>query len=211
MNYAFVLGSLVVFHMLALISPGPNVLIVMQTAMSRTRRASIATASGIATGSIIWSSSALVGLNIVLEHFAWFYSVLKLLGGIYLLYLGIKMWRNANQPFVQSLSANTNIFTTWQAYRLGLLTTLTNPKAAIFFGSVFTAILPPASPLWVKLAAIAIICFDSTMWHISLAYFCSTRIVQQTYESSKHWADRIAGTAMGILGIKLIFSRATLK
>jgi threonine efflux protein len=179
MNYAIVLSSIFAVHVLALVSPGPNNLIVMQAAMSRDRRAAVATALGIATCSIIWSSTALIGLNVVFAHFAWIYGGLKLLGGAYLLYLGIKMWRTADHPMTPYLAQNTNIQTHWQAYRLGTLTTLTNPKAAIFFGSVFTALLPPASPLWVKLAVIGIICFDSTVWHISLACFFSTQAVQQ--------------------------------
>ena len=59
MNYAVVLSSIFAVHMLAMISPGPNVLIVTQTALSHTRRAGIVTALGVATGSTIWSSAAL--------------------------------------------------------------------------------------------------------------------------------------------------------
>jgi threonine efflux protein len=211
MNYVVVLSSIFAVHVLALVSPGPNNLIVMQTAMSRNRRSSISTALGIATCSIIWSGTALVGLNVVFAHFAWIYGGLKLLGGVYLFYLGVKMWRTADQPVVPPLTSNANIHTNWQAYRLGALTTLTNPKAAIFFGSVFTALLPPASPVWVKLAVIGIICFDSTVWHISLAYFCSTRFVQQVYGRIKGWADRVAGAALAFLGLRLIFARVTHK
>jgi len=211
MNYVVVLSSIFAVHVLALISPGPNNLIVMQIAMSRNRRTSISTALGIATCSIIWSGTALVGLDVVFAHFAWIYGVLKLLGGAYLLYLGVKMWRTADQPITSHLAPNANIHTSWQAYRLGALTTLTNPKAAIFFGSVFTALLPPASPFWVKLAVIGILCFDSTVWHISLAYFCSTRFVQQVYGRIKRWADRVAGVALAFLGLRLIFARVTHK
>ena len=207
MRYAVVLSSIFAVHLLALISPGPNNLVVMQAAMGRHRRAGIATALGIASCSILWSSAALIGLNVVFAYFAWIYSGLKLLGGTYLIYLGIKMWRGADRPMDLCLPQNTPIYTHWQAYRLGALTTLTNPKAAIFFGSFFTALLPPASPLWVKLAVIGIVCFDSTVWHVSLAYFFSTRVVQQIYGRIKPWADRIAGTALTFLGLRLILAK----
>ena len=109
MYYAVVLGSIVGIHLLALISPGPNVLIVTQIAMSRTRRAGIMTAVGIATGAALWYSAALIGLNVVFEHFAWLYSGLKLFGGAYLLYLGIKLWQTADHPIALSSTANTAV------------------------------------------------------------------------------------------------------
>lgn len=204
MNYAVVLSSIFVVHVLAMLSPGPNVLVVTQTAISRTRRAGILTALGVAAGSAIWSSAALFSLNVVFAQFAWLYGELKLLGGIYLLYLGIKLWRTADYPPDPSSSTPATVHTDWQAFRLGLLTNLTNPKAVIFFGSIFAALLAPALPMWVKLAAISIITVDASGWHIALACFFSTRRAQQVYRSIKGWVDRAAGAALAVLGLRLI-------
>ena len=95
MDYAIVLGSIFTVHVLAMISPGPNVLIIIQTALSHTRRAGIVAALGIAVGSTIWSSVALLSLSAAFAQFAWLYGGLKPLGGTYLLYLGSKLWRTA--------------------------------------------------------------------------------------------------------------------
>jgi threonine efflux protein len=210
MNYAVVLSSVFAVHVLAMISPGPNVLIVTQTAISHTRRAGIVTALGVAIGSTIWSSAALFGLSVVFAQFAWLYEGIKLLGGIYLLYLGIKLWRTADHhPLVPS-SSHATVHTDRQALRLGLLTNLTNPKAVIFFGSIFAALLTPTLPMWVKLAAIGIIAVDATGWHVALACFFSTRRAQQVYRRIKRWVDRTAGVALAFLGLRLILpSRLT--
>jgi RhtB (resistance to homoserine/threonine) family protein len=205
MNYAVVLSSVFAVHVLAMISPGPNVLIVTQTAMSHTRRAGIVTALGVAIGSTIWSSAALFGLSVVFAQFAWLYGGIKLLGGMYLLYLGSRLWRTADHhSLVPSSSTHATVHTDWQAFRLGLLTNLTNPKAVIFFGSIFAALLTPALPMWVKLAAISIIAVDATGWHVALACFFSTRRAQEVYRRIKHWVDRIAGAALALLGLRLI-------
>lgn len=204
MNYAVVLGSVFAVHVLAMISPGPNVLIVTQTALSDTRRAGIVTALGVAAGSTIWSSAALFSLSVVFAQFAWLYSGLKFLGGMYLLYLGIKLWRNAEHPLIPSSSTHATVHTDRQAFRLGLLTNLTNPKAVVFFGSIFAALLAPALPMWVKLAAIGIVAVDATGWHVALACFFSTRRVQQVYRRIKRWVDRAAGAALAFLGLRLM-------
>lgn len=87
MDYAVVLGSIFAIHVLALISPGPNVLVVTQTALGHSRHTGIVTALGVATGSVIWSSAALFGLSVVFAQFTWLHGGLKILGGTYLLYL----------------------------------------------------------------------------------------------------------------------------
>jgi RhtB (resistance to homoserine/threonine) family protein len=204
MSYAVVLGSVFAIHVLAMISPGPNVLVVTQTALSDTRRAGIVTALGVAVGSTLWSSAALFSLSVVFAQFAWLYSGLKLLGGMYLLYLGIKLWRTAEHSLVPSSSTHAPVHTDRQAFRLGLLTNLTNPKAVVFFGSIFAALLAPALPMWVKLAAIGIVAVDATGWHVALACFFSTRRAQQVYRRIKRWVDRTAGASLAFLGLRLM-------
>ncbi|MCA1728567.1 MAG: LysE family transporter [Actinobacteria bacterium] len=204
MSYAVVLGSVFAIHVLAMISPGPNVLVVTQTALSDTRRAGIVTALGVAVGSTLWSSAALFSLSVVFAQFAWLYSGLKLLGGMYLLYLGIKLWRTAEHSLVPSSSTHAPVHTDRQAFRLGLLTNLTNPKAVVFFGSIFAALLAPALPMWVKLAAIGIVAVDATGWHIALACFFSTQRAQQVYRRIKRWVDRAAGASLAFLGLRLM-------
>ena len=132
MDYPTLFGSLVAVHFLALISPGPNVLLVTQTAVSRTRPAGIMTALGIATGALVWSSTTIGGLNFLVDNLAWLYWTLRLLGGAYLLYLGIVMWRRADQALFSNVQTEPR--TAWQAYRLGIATNMTNPKAAFFLG-----------------------------------------------------------------------------
>ena len=205
MNYAVVLSSIFAVHVLAMISPGPNVLMVAQTALRHTRRAGIATALGVATGSTIWSSAALLSLSVVFAQFAWLDDGLKLLGGTYLLYLGIKLWRTADHNFlIPSSSTHASVHTDWQAFGLGLLTNLTNPKAGIFFGSIFATLLTPTLPTWVKLAAIGIIVINAAGWHVALACLFSTRRAQQSYRRIKPGVDRVAGASLAFLGLQLM-------
>ena len=205
MNYAVVLSSIFAVHVLAMISPGPNVLMVAQTALRHTRRAGIATAIGVATGSTIWSSAALLSLSVVFAQFAWLYDGLKLLGGTYLLYLGIKLWRTADHNFlIPPSSMYASVHTDWQALGLGLLTNLTNPKAVIFFGSIFATLLTPTLPTWVKLSAIGIIVMNAACWHVALACLFSTRRAQQSYRRIKPGVDRVAGASLTYLGLHLM-------
>ena len=205
MNYATVLASIFAVHVLAIISPGQNVLIVSQTAMGRGRSAGVAVALGIATGAGIWSTAASMGLSVVFAHFAWLYGGLMLAGGVYLLYLGIVLWRAADHPLAQPASQGAAVDTAWRAFRLGLFTNLTNPKAVIFYGGIFGAFLTPELPTWVRLAAIGVIVINSTGWHVAMACLFSTERAQQIYKRLKPWIDRLAGSALALLGVRLVF------
>lgn len=202
MDYLGSLASLFVIHILALVSPGPNVFIVTQTAMSRERRSGVLVAFGLATGAAIWSTTALIGLTIVTERLAWLYEALRLIGGCYLVYLGVNLWRHADERIEAHGSASVSSAAI--AYRTGLFTTLTNPKAAIFFSGVFAAVLPASIPLWVKIAAVLLVVLDSTAFHVGLALFFSTEGVRRLYERIKKRVDRIAGTVLATLGLRIV-------
>ena len=75
-----------------LASPGPNLLVVSQTAASRTRQAGLWVTAGISTGAVTWSILALMSLDFVFEQVPLAYGVFRALGGAYLVYLGVRMW-----------------------------------------------------------------------------------------------------------------------
>ncbi len=137
-------------------------------------------------------------------HFPWLLGGLKLAGGIYLLYLGITLWRGADHRLTPPVRHRAAADTNWQAFRLGLLTNLTNPKAAVFYGSILAAFLTPDLPRWVKLTAIGILVANAAGWHVTLACLFSTAPARQIYDRIKPWIDRIAGSALGILGLRLM-------
>jgi RhtB (resistance to homoserine/threonine) family protein len=201
---ALVLGSIVAVHVLAIVSPGPNLLIVARTALSGPRGSGIAVSLGIAAGAAVWSSSVLLGLNVVFTHFAWLYGVLKLLGGIYLAYIGIRLWITAKRPLLDTGAHRAAAYDAWSAFGLGLITNLTNPKAAIFYGSVFAAFLAPEAPPWIKAAAVGVIAVNSACWHVVLACLFSAVRAQRVYDRAKVWIDRAAGGALTLLGLGLV-------
>jgi len=204
MNAWAVLGSVFAVHLLAMLSPGPNVLVVTQTAASRARRAGVCAALGIATGAALMSSAALAGLGFVFGEFAWLHAMLKLVGGGYLVYLGVRLWRSARAPAALGPPPDAVARTDWRAFGLGLVTNLTNPKALLFYGSVFAALFGPDAPRWLKLAAIGVIAANSTAFHVALACLFATPRAQAGYRRIKPAVDRIAGAGLAALGLRLM-------
>ena len=218
---ALMLAGVGAVHALAMLSPGPNVLVVTQTALADSRRAGVWTALGVATGTVLWASAALFGLGLLFAQWAWLTVAVELAGGVYLVYLGVRVWRGADRdPFSAAAAAAASLATAAapvridrpkqsdvRAFRVGLLTNLTNPKALMFFGSIFAALLPTALPLPIKLAAIVIVAVNSLVWHVALACFFSARSTQSVYVRIKPWLDRAAAVLLVCLGLRLLFAR----
>jgi threonine/homoserine/homoserine lactone efflux protein len=118
--------------------------------------------------------------------------------------LGIRLWRSARSAASAPPPAGAPR-TDWRAFRLGLATNLTNPKALLFYGSVFAALFAPDAPRWLRLAAVGVIAVNSAAFHVALACLFSTPRAQAGYRRIKPWVDRIAGAGLAVLGLRLVF------
>ncbi|MDZ7903970.1 MAG: LysE family transporter [Rheinheimera sp.] len=190
------------------VSPGPSFIVVARNAMSLSRQHGLATACGMGLGAGTFALLALLGLHAVFTAFPMAFLVLKVAGGMYLLYIASLIIRHATAPLqMQSAADGTGLAVTkLQAFRHGLLTQLSNPKTAIVFASVFSALLPAQIPFWfyfvLPLAAMLI----DGGWYILVAYLLSAEAPRQTYLKFKTAIDRAAGTVMALLGLKLVFA-----
>jgi threonine efflux protein len=197
-----ILITIWLLHVAALITPGANVLLVSQLAASGQRQAAMHAALGVATGAAVWAGAAVAGVQALFAAFPTVRLVLQVAGALYLLYVATRLWRAQAMPGGQVAAG----LPAWRAYRLGLLTNLSNPKSALFFGSVFSAALPPEPGAAVLVASVALIVCNALAWHVALAYVFSRRRVQAGYAAQRGIVGRLAGAALGALGVSLLFA-----
>jgi len=187
-----------------IISPGPNFLVITQLSFSHSRQQGICAGLGVASGSIIWALLAATGLGLVFQQLPWVQPGLQLLGGGYLTWLGTKSLRNAgSQPKPRDIAA-LGIQNLGRAYRFGLLTNMTNPKALAFYTSVFTTVTTPGMPMWVRTAGVSIIAVLAISWFVLLATLFSIPSVQQRYQRMKKTIDIVTGLFMVAFGLRLL-------
>ena len=194
-------------HVAAMVSPGPNVLQVTRAAIAESRRTGLYVALGVATGSAIWAASAALGLALLLDRLTLLYDAARILGGVYLVYLGVQTLRSATAP-LDVAGAGGMARSPARAWRLGVLTNLSNPKAVVFFGSIFAALVPQDASFGMRAAAVAVIVVDATAWHCLLALVFSTPRARAVYARAKRWLDRVAGTVMVGFGLEFAGSTA---
>lgn len=131
--------SVMTVHFIALMSPGPDFFFVSQTAVSRSRKEAMLGVLGITAGVMVWAAVALLGLNLILAKMAWLHSIIMVGGGLYLCWMGFQMLRGAlKKETANSDAPQVELAAGGRSFVKGLLTNLANPKAIIYFGSVFS-------------------------------------------------------------------------
>ena len=187
------------------ISPGPSFVMVARTALANSRADGVAAALGMGAGGVLFAVAVLLGLHLVLMAIPALYTVMKLAGGGYLVYLGSRIWAGANAvPAPVEAGARERPRARWRSFALGLGTQASNPKTAIVYASVFISLLPREVPLWATIALPLIVFCIEAGWYSIVALLLSAPAPRALYLRSKRWIDRVAGGVMVLLGVKLL-------
>jgi len=189
-------------------SPGPSFVMVVRTAVAKSRADGLTAALGMGVGGVIFCALALFGMRAIFAQAEWLYIAFKLAGGGYLIYLAWRIWRAADQPLAreQGVLVEGRLF---RSFLLGLGTQLSNPKTLVFYGSVF-ALLPANLPVWGDLVLPPIIMAIETGWYTLVALAFSLPQPRAAYLRWKGRIDRFAGAVMAALGVKLVLSSTRL-
>ena len=207
LSIATILLSVAGLWTLAVVTPGPNFFLTAQAAVSRSRRVALWGVLGIACGTVIWGLCGFLGVALLFRAVPWVYGTLKLAGGSYLIYLGLKLLKQSwGDPKA------TNGFkkpppTAMAAWRSGLLTNLSNPKSTAFVTSLFVASMPAGAPLWLGLTSVALMAVLSLLWYSAVACLLSLGPIATVYRHGRRWIDRSAGAIFIAFGARLATDR----
>ncbi|MDC9823419.1 LysE family transporter [Devosia sp. ZB163] len=193
-----ILGALLI----GAISPGPSFVFVVRTSVAQSRPEGLAAALGMGVGAMAYGALAVLGLRTLMHDGGLLFTILKVAGGLYLLYLAWKIWSHAADPItVETYGAAAN---PTKAFTLGLFTQLSNPKIVAVFGAVFAALLPANPEPWLYWALPPLIFLQETIWYAIVALAFSSSKPRALYLGAKLWVDRAAAAFIGILGVRLI-------
>jgi threonine efflux protein len=203
-------------HLLAAASPGPDFAYVTRQSLVHGRRAGLLASIGIALGLSIHIVYSAAGLAAVIAHSAHWMTAIKIAGGAYLLFLGLKGlgwkgldWRrrrgaaradsNGTAERAPPASAGRQVFS-------GFLCNALNPKAPIYFLALFTVVLSPGLPLPTLLAYGAWLMLLQWLWFSLVATVFAHPAIRDRLLAARHWIDRAFGVAMVALGLRVLAS-----
>ncbi|HBR0977324.1 TPA: LysE family transporter [Klebsiella variicola] len=189
---------------MGVISPGPSFIFVARNAVARSRVHGLVTALGTGAGAAIFSIMAMLGLQKVLTAVPELFIGLKVAGGLYLLWLGYKIFRGSAQPMDFSASGMAGNYSLLKTFRDGLYTQLSNPKTALVFASIFTALLPAQIPTAFYYIVPLMSFLIDVSWYSLVALVLSADRPRHVYLRLKRRIDIATATVLGALGLRLI-------
>jgi threonine/homoserine/homoserine lactone efflux protein len=179
---------------------------VAKEAVAGSRAHGLAAALGMGLGGVVFAGMALLGLQALLLAVPSLYIGLKLLGGLYLCWLGWRIFRAADTPLAAAAAGAPALRPRRRSFWLGLSTQLSNPKTAVVYASVFAALLPAQLSAAFALVLLLSVFVIEAGWYGLVATVLSAAAPRRTYLRCKRTLDRLAGTAMVLLGLRLIAS-----
>ena len=194
--------------LLSIMSPGPNVLAILGTSMSAGRRPGLGLAAGVATGSFCWALLTVTGLSALLAAYAAALTVIKVVGGLYLLWLAFKAFRSAASK--HDIAATTLAGTPRGAlgyFLRGYTIQMTNPKAALAWVAIISLGLQPDAPLWVGFVIVGGTSLLSLAIHVVYALAFSTSAMLRLYGRARRWIQAALGAFFAFASLKLLSSR----
>ncbi|MBN1959081.1 MAG: LysE family translocator [Desulfuromonadales bacterium] len=191
-------------HLLAVASPGPDFAMVLRQSRVAGRKTAIWTSVGIGLGILVHVAYTLLGLGLVISQSVQVFNLIKLGGAGYLLYIGWKSLRAG--PGGELANANENQGPgpgVSQALRSGFLTNALNPKATLFFLSLFSVIIKPDTPQIVQVLYGLYMSLATAIWFCGLSLVLTQAPVRRVFVRFGYWAERLMGAVLVALGVRL--------
>lgn len=206
MNPDINLPLIMLAALIAGMSPGPATLAIAGTSMLSGRKQGLALASGITTGSLMWSISAALGLGALMLTNAWMLETMRYVGACYLLYLAYRAARSAFRRDL-ALAEDISVASYRTTFGKGLALHLTNPKAILFFGSLFSIGVPAnSSPGDLAMVILAVGIQSALMFHFYAVLF-SSKPMASAYAKARRWFEGMFAIAFGFAGFKILTTR----
>ena len=182
----------------AILSPGPAIIAASRSAASRGRNASMPYAMGLAFGASVWCAVALFGLTLVFERFPGLFTILRVAGGAYLVWIAWKMVRHAADPLAMDGETVTG-----PGFFQGLALNLSNPKPALFYAGLIMSIFPTLHGSAAGMIYAVALSVEVTFYAV-VTFLMATGPMRRGYAVARVWIDRVAGGLIGVLGLSLM-------
>lgn len=206
MQYMNEFLTIALVHLVAVASPGPDFAIVVRNSISYGRRIAIFTSLGIGLAILLHVTYSLLGLSVIIATTPWLFKAFSYLAAAYLIYLAVGALRSGpSSDGVSEVKDKTQQdISPKKALWMGFLTNGLNPKATLFFLSLFTAIINIDTPFSVKLIYGIYLALATGLWFCFLSYMLSTSKVADLIGKKGYWLDRTMGVLLLGLAAKLV-------
>jgi threonine/homoserine/homoserine lactone efflux protein len=205
--------TVAIAHFLALLSPGPDFVLVVKSAIKNGSKKSIGVAAGIASANALYITLCLIGVGALLVSSVVIMIALKVAGGVFLIYLAIMALR-ANKTDYKDLELPENQTTQSETtfvkeFITGFMSGILNPKNLLFYLSLFTVVLTNDVNFGFKVGLGIWMTSVVFIWDLSVIYVLSRDKVRRKFSKLAYYIDKCTGAILGLIGFTIVKSALT--
>lgn len=210
MNDALLINQFLIIaaaHFIAVVSPGPDLAVVIKQSIQYGKRNALLTSVGIGSAILIHVIYSALGVGLIIKQSPFLFDTLKYLCAAYLTYIGYKsLTVRTTKPEQFDCSFDKNNQSLFSAFNLGFITNVLNPKATLFFLSIFSVIVSDKTPnSWFVIYAVYL-SLATMVWFSFISLVLSKEYIRIKFMSIGHYFDWLMGIVLIGLAIKVVFS-----
>tara|TARA_R110001592_G_scaffold99522_3_gene283526 strand:+ start:757 stop:1377 length:621 start_codon:yes stop_codon:yes gene_type:complete len=206
MEYLPLFGSVLLIHLLAVMSPGPDFIVALRNSLTYSRKTGIYTSIGFGLGIGVHVFYCVFGLALIISTSQLVFNIIKYLGVVYLAYIGVMSIVSKTKDIDIGSEAHKKDISHLKAIRIGFLTNVLNPKATLFFLSLFTFVIGPKVPVSVSWFLGLMMMINTTIWFSLVAIFFTQKKVRTFFNRNQKVFNLIFGLLLIVIALKIVFT-----
>ncbi len=197
--------TIAILHLFAVMSPGPDFALIVRQSLCYNRKISIITSLGIGFGILFHIFLSITGVGIIISNSIILFDIIKISGGLYLIFLGYNSIASNVKIVLKVDQKSKNIKNNINAFLNGLITNILNPKATLFFLSLYTFIINNQPIVQIQIFYGIWMAIITTLWFCLLSIILTHSIIRKKIQKFLNIIQNITGIMLIAIGIQLIF------
>ncbi len=198
--------SVLLIHLLAVISPGPDFFMALKNAITYSRKTGVYTAVGFGLGIGVHVFYSIFGLALLISKSILLFNTIKYIGVLYILYLGISALVSKTDNIHINQQQHQQDISPKKAIAQGFFTNVLNPKASLFFLSLFTLVIGPETSNNTLLIISVLLIINTFLWFSFVAVFMTQKRIRRVYMRYQRIFTKTFGFILIAIGLKIAFS-----
>lgn len=196
-------------HLMAVVSPGPDVALTIRNSLLHSRKVGMAGAFGTTTGICIHLTYTVFGIGYIVAEMPWLMTIIRLVGAAYLIYLGYLSFKSDGNSMgnldINKDDPNKKTLTPWRAYRIGVINNLLNPMVILLFIGILSAYITTETPIVIQGLYGVMMITITFLWFAFVAIFFSVDKIRLQFLKLGKWLERLTGGALIAFGLKVAY------
>lgn len=202
------LGLMAVFSVL-IVAPGADFALVIRQCVVHGRKTALVTSFGIGLSLLFHISYTILGIGLIVSKSLLLFSLLKWAGAAYLVWLGIKSWREPAYELKEAEGAGSaETLSAPKAFAMGFITNALNPKPVLFFLSLFSALVSPHTPALIQFSYGLGMATALIVWFVAVSFFFTSKPVREKFLKYSRAFNRVTGALFIGLGVRLALAQS---